>query len=239
MNSFFKAIFDLLFPPRCLSCQNLLISGEEQGFCPDCQTRISFLFPPFCQICGSPLPAGVQSSNICHRCTVSAPPFEICRSVGRYDSVLMEAIHALKYQRKIPAGVVLGKILSAHVANLLPFGDYDRIIPVPLHKKRLRKRGFNQSLILARAMARDFSLPLDFQSLKRRVHTDPQIGLGRKQRETNVREAFECVRRDQIANSRILLIDDVYTTGSTVRECSRVLLEGGAKSVAVATVARA
>lgn len=151
----------------------------------------------------------------------------------------MEAIHALKYQRKIPAGVVLGKILSAHVANLLPFGDYDRIIPVPLHKKRLRKRGFNQSLILARAMARDFSLPLDFQSLKRRVHTDPQIGLGRKQRETNVREAFECVRRDQIANSRILLIDDVYTTGSTVRECSRVLLEGGAKSVAVATVARA
>lgn len=192
-----------------------------------------------CQICGAPLPSGENSAIICPRCTESPPPFQICRSIGRYESVLLEAVHALKYRGEIPAGIALGKILSSCVGEHFPVHDYDRVIPVPLHVKRLRKRGFNQSLILARAIARDFTLTLDFQSLRRRRHTDPQIGLGRKQREENVREAFVCVRGKEIENSKILLIDDVYTTGSTVTECARVLIEGGAQSVAVATVARA
>jgi len=159
--------------------------------------------------------------------------------VGRYESVLLETIHALKYRREIRAGAVLGNLLSSCLGCCLPLPDYDRIIPVPLHKKRLRKRGFNQSLLLARALAKDFSMPLDFQSLQRRTHTDPQIGLGRKDREANVRNVFEVARKDDIANSRILLVDDVYTTGSTVRECTRVLLESGAQSVGVVTLARA
>lgn len=186
-----------------------------------------------------PLPPDTPESSLCLRCSFSPPPFETCRSVGRYESVLLETIHILKYRREIRAGAVLGNLLSSCIGNYLPLPYYNRIIPVPLHKKRLRKRGFNQSLLLARALARDFSLPLDFQSLQRRIHTDPQIGLGRKEREANVLNVFEVVRKDEIANSRILLVDDVYTTGSTVRECTRVLLESGAQSVGVATLARA
>jgi len=159
--------------------------------------------------------------------------------VGRYESVLLETIHALKYRREIRAGAVLGNLLSSCLGCCLPLPDYDRIIPVPLHKKRLRKRGFNQSLLLARALAKDFSMPLDFQSLRRRIHTNPQIGLGRTEREVNVRGAFEVVRKGEIVDSRILLIDDVYTTGSTIRECARILLDSGAQSVGVATLARA
>jgi len=238
LNAFFKGLVDLLFPPRCLSCHDLLISAEDCGFCPGCQKRITFLAPPFCSICGFPLVADAEE-NLCIRCSASPPPFEICRSVGRYETVLLEAIHALKYRREIPTGIVLGRLLASCARAYLPVEDYDRVIAVPLHKKRLRERGFNQSLILAREMARDFSLTLDFQSLRRSIPTHPQIALGRKEREANVQGAFEVVRKGEIADSRILRVDDVYTTGSTVRECARVLLEGGAKSVAVATVARA
>jgi len=159
--------------------------------------------------------------------------------VGRYESVLLETIHALKYRREIPAGVVLGNLLSSYARDSLPVNNYDLIIPVPLHKKRLRQRGFNQSLHLARAVARDYSLPLDFQSLRRRIHTNPQIGLGRTEREVNVRGAFEVVRKGEIEDSRILLIDDVYTTGSTIRECARILMDSGSRSVGAATLARA
>jgi len=239
LNAFFRGIVDLLFPPRCLSCHDLLVSGDDCGFCPDCEKRITFLAPPFCRICGTPLPAGAHESDLCLRCCNSPPPFEICRSLGRYESVLLEAIHALKYRREIPAGVVLGNLLSSYARDSLPVNNYDLIIPVPLHKKRLRQRGFNQSLHLARAVARDYSLPLDFQSLSRRIHTNPQIGLGRTEREVNVRGAFEVVRKGEIVDSRILLIDDVYTTGSTIRECARILLDSGAQSVGVATLARA
>jgi len=137
------------------------------------------------------------------------------------------------------AAVVLGNLLTSYAAAHLPVEEYDRIIPVPLHRKRLRERGFNQSLLLARALSRNFSLKLDFSSLQRRIHTQPQISLGKEDRAANVRNAFEVLRKADIADSRILLVDDVYTTGSTVRECARVLLESGAQSVSVATLARA
>lgn len=153
--------------------------------------------------------------------------------------MLLEAIHDLKYRGVIAAGAILGNLLASCVRVSLPVEEYDRILPVPLHRKRLRERGFNQSLLLAEVLAREFSLTLDFQSLRRRVHTSPQIGLGKGERSVNVRNAFEVVRKAEIEGSRILLVDDVYTTGSTVGECARVLLEGGARSVSVATLARA
>lgn len=239
MNSLFKGIADLFFPPRCLSCHELLISGESGGFCPKCLQRISFLSPPICASCGAPLSPEAGKDALCLRCAATRPPFERCRSVGRYETVLLEAIHDLKYRGVIAAGAILGNLLASCVRVSLPVEEYDRILPVPLHRKRLRERGFNQSLLLAEVLAREFSLTLDFQSLRRRVHTSPQIGLGKGERSVNVRNAFEVVRKTEIEGSRILLVDDVYTTGSTVGECARVLLEGGARSVSVATLARA
>jgi len=113
------------------------------------------------------------------------------------------------------------------------------IIPVPLHRRRLKERGFNQSVILAREVARAHSIHLDFETLKRTIHTKPQTGLGRKQRSANVKGAFEVADRERVKGERVVLIDDVYTTGSTVRECARVLVKNGVEEVAVLTLARA
>jgi len=239
LHSFFRGVVDLFFPPRCLSCSELLISEESCGFCPECLQRIAFLSPPLCPVCGVSLPGDTKENALCARCAAARPPFEMCRSVGRYETVLLDAIHDLKYRGVMSAAVVLGNLLTSYAAAHLPVEEYDRIIPVPLHRKRLRERGFNQSLLLARALSRNFSLKLDFSSLQRRIHTQPQISLGKEDRAANVRNAFEVLRKADIADSRILLVDDVYTTGSTVRECARVLLESGAQSVSVATLARA
>jgi len=116
---------------------------------------------------------------------------------------------------------------------------YALIMPVPLHWRRLKERGFNQSVILAREVARAHSIHLDFEILKRTNYTKPQTNLSRKQRSTNVKGAFEVADRERVEGKRVVLIDDVYTTGSTVRECARVLIKNGAADVAVLTLARA
>ena len=121
----------------------------------------------------------------------------------------------------------------------LVIDEYSLIVPVPLHPKRLRERGFNQALTLAREVARRHSLPLDFLALRRRVHTEAQVKLAGKERKANMREAFAIQDRGRIDGEEILLIDDVYTTGSTVMECARVLMRNGARKVAVLTLARA
>lgn len=117
--------------------------------------------------------------------------------------------------------------------------DYSLIIPVPLHLKRLRERGFNQSLILAREIAAKYELPIDFMTLKRQTYTEPQVNLGRGEREANVKGAFKVLDKDKISGEKIILVDDVFTTGSTVKECARVLMQGKAKEVAILTLARA
>lgn len=117
--------------------------------------------------------------------------------------------------------------------------DFTLVVPVPLHSKRLRERGFNQSVILAREISRCLQIPLDFLALKRNIHTEPQVRLGKKQRSSNVRGAFDVSDSSKIRDRKIILVDDVYTTESTIKECSRVLMKNEASSVAVLTVARA
>lgn len=164
--------------------------------------------------------------------------FSAARAVGQYDAVLLEAIHRFKYRGKTCIGEILGKCMAAFDYSPFRIQDYTLILPVPLHVKRLRERGFNQSVILAREIARSHSLPLDFTVLKRTVFTEHQARLGKDARGPNVRGAFEVVEGSRIRGEKVLLVDDVYTTGSTVGECARVLRRSGAKDVAVLTLAR-
>ena len=163
----------------------------------------------------------------------------MARSLGIYEGALLDAIHLFKYHGKISVGEALGRMMAQTPYDSLAIGDYSLIIPVPLHPKRLRERGFNQSLVLARQVSKRFSIPLDFLALRRTLHTEAQVKLSGRKRRTNVRGAFEVKARNRIQGHKIVLIDDVYTTGSTAAECSKVLVQSGAKEVAVLTLARA
>jgi ComF family protein len=170
---------------------------------------------------------------------ISRPAFSVARAVGYYDATFLEAIHNFKYKGKIASGKTLGRLMAEYRYPTFNLSDFTLIMPVPLHSKRLRERGFNQSVILARQIVRKIPIPLDFLTLKRYIYTEPQIHLGKKERESNVRGAFKVTNPDRIRDHKILLVDDVYTTGSTVKECARVLMESKAATVAVLTLARA
>jgi len=197
-----------------------------------------------CGICGEKLfskfvetPEGPR----CGMCRRAAPPFQRAVAYGAYDGTLRDLIHLLKYQQIKPVAPLLGRLLAEALAGVrLP--EPLVVVPVPLFKRKLRERGFNQTEEIARAfMHRRLlrSIQLDTCSLVRVRETASQTGLTRHQRRANLRGAFAVARPESIEGRNVLVIDDVMTTGTTAGECSRVLLRAGAKQVFVATVARA
>ena len=238
MRTFFSSLVDLLYPPTCLYCGEVL-EKEMPPFCWHCLSQISFITSPCCPYCGYPYTESDEIDHPCGDCLINPPSFTLARSLGRYEGILMEVIHRFKYGRKRSIGVALGKMMALSSYPSFNIDKYDLVMPVPLHVKRLKSRTFNQALILAREIARHFSLSLDCLTLRRRLNTESQVGLSSKQREQNVKGAFVVTNAANIKGRRILLVDDVYTTGSTVMECARVLKRWGAQEVAILTVARA
>jgi len=238
LKRFILGLGDLIFPPRCMACGILLTGPPDASFCGACFSGLRFVAPPLCACCGIPI-AGAGADHLCGDCLVARPPYAMARSVARYESVLHDVIHVFKYKGKITTGEVLGKMMADYVYPGFSIADYSLIVPVPLHPKRLRERGFNQAVILARQISRRFSIPLDFLTLKRRVFTEPQVSLGKELRTANVRGAFAVKDGKKVEGQRIILVDDVYTTGSTVKECAGALMKHGAAEVAVLTLARA
>jgi len=232
-------IADIIFPPCCVVCGELLQRHSSLALCKNCLQGISFIVSPLCPRCGMPFPAEEGGDHLCGQCLLEEKPYALARSVGRYEGTILTAIHKFKYHGKTGIGKALGGIMADFASGIWEMGTFDLIIPVPLHIKRLRERGFNQAVILARALSNRFHVPLDFSSLKRTRFTPPQVGLGRKERLANVKGAFSITTPRKIAGKKILLIDDVYTTGSTLVECSRVLLDANAEAVAILTAARA
>ncbi len=239
MNRVLKGLADLVFPPRCIACGNLVTGNEANPFCRSCLSRVHFIQSPLCMRCGVPFAVEEGRDHLCGDCVTSKAHFTVARAAGRYEEVLLDAIHRFKYQGKIHVGEVLGQFMAAYEYSSFRIVDYTMLVPVPLHRKRLRERGFNQSVILAREVAKRHSLPMNFAVLRRKEWTEPQVTLGKDDRGANVRGAFEVTDSERIRDEKILLVDDVYTTGSTVKECSRVLKRGGAAEVAVLTLARA
>lgn len=239
MKEILTGIADLIFPPRCITCEELLEQHGPLPFCPRCMAGIRFIGSPLCPRCGTPFPAAEGEDHLCGDCFVTERPYAIARSVGRYEETLLTAIHRFKYRGKTGIGDPLGKIMADFADKTWDMKVFERILPVPLHRKRLRERGFNQAVILARGLSKRFNIPLDFTVLRRNLFTPPQVGLDRKQRSANVQGAFSVKHPERIVGRRLLLVDDVYTTGSTLTECARVLIRAKAEAVAVLTMARA
>jgi ComF family protein len=239
LHEILTGIADLFFPPRCVTCGALLEEHGPLPFCPPCTAGIRFIRSPLCPRCGTPYPVTEGEDHLCGECLATARPYAIARAVGRYEGTLLTAIHLFKYRGKIGIGKVLGRIMADFAGSQWDMKVFSTIMPVPLHRKRLRERGFNQAVILAREIAKRFSLPLDFMTLRRQVFTAPQVGLGREDRSANVRGAFTVQRPEKVAGRRILLVDDVATTGSTLTECALALMQAEAEAVALLTLARA
>jgi len=169
-------------------------------------------------------------------------PFSSARSIGVYEGALLDAIHRFKYNGKTslakPLVTIMDRSITSNKIAGLSVHSCDLIVPVPLHKTRLKERGFNQSLLLARELARLYNLSMDYLNLKRIRATDHQVNLKGKDRLINVKGAFAVEDKVAFKDKKVLLIDDVYTTGATIVECSKVLKRAGAKNVDVLTLAR-
>jgi len=238
MKNIITGLADIIFPPGCILCGTFMDEHPYFSFCPYCFSQIQFIQSPQCTCCGLSFLDRDGEDHLCGECITSEQFFSVARSLGKYDGTLLEAIRLFKYRGKVTVGKALGRLMADHEYRGFTIRDYSLIIPVPLHKNRLKERGFNQSLILARELSRYCSIPLDFSLLKRTIHRKPQTMLRRKERLANVKGTFEVKNAEKIKGEKILLVDDVYTTGSTVKECSRMLLRYEAAEVAVLTLAR-
>jgi ComF family protein len=214
--------------------------------CPTCLSEFLPVESPKCSRCGIVFISRQGEDHVCGECIASQKRFQIARSAGVYKYTLMAVIHCLKYKEKIQLARPLGALLFAAFLRFWDKKSVDVIVPVPLHAKKLRMRGFNPSFLLVKNWARIAEssnsklpdIPVEINVLERRRWTEPQTGLGRKERLANIKNAFKISDYSKIAGKKILLVDDVYTTGATVNECAKVLLKGGAGHVDVLTLAR-
>ena len=236
-NNAIGKIGDFFLPQTCLFCGSL---GIQEGHIPLCERCLDGFLPvkePVCPRCGLPYPGQTQS-HLCASCRQSPPPYTWARSLILYSGRGRDFIHRLKFNRDLSTLSVLRFFLETGSICLVEGFSLDLIVPVPLHSRGLRQRGYNQALLIALCLADVLQLPVDRTHLVKARETLPQIGLTKNQRKHNIRGAFEVRSRTRFKGKSVLLVDDVYTTGSTVGACSRTLLRAGARSVCVWTLAR-
>ena len=248
VNAAATGVFTILFPSDCCFCSAPLTKISRLPVCDDCLAAIAPRQGVACTICGERLTGrhAVNEINqpVCGDCLAHQPEFVQAAAYGSYEGGLRELIHLLKYDRVRPAASVLGRMLSEAIADLDPrFGDSAPIlVPVPLYPGKLRQRGFNQSELIARAALKLFpagrAWTLNPGLLLRHRDTESQTGLTPRQRRENMRGAFRVPDPSQVKGQDILLVDDVFTTGTTISECARTLKRAGAARVWGATVAR-
>ena len=236
--TFLTSILDFLFPPLCHVCRRFIPNAGPLHICPDCRELFPKIVSPLCPVCGIPY-LGAGGDHCCGSCATSRPHFDAARAALVYDGSCRELIHAFKYHNKTHLRRPLALMAVEEITGFVRERAPDLLLPVPLHRKRLRIRGFNQAVLLGAFWSSCWKIPLDRRNLRRIRWTEPQINLSAVQRRENVKGAFSVQDPAAIDGRRVLLVDDVFTTGSTVEECAAVLKRAGAADVSVVTVARA
>jgi len=235
---FRSTLIQFLLPPQCPCCEKIL-EENQQGFCSNCLSEIRWIEPPFCSICGVPFISGEGENHPCGGCLTHRRYFTMARALGAYQGSLQEAIHRWKYEGKTYLTSFFAKWMAEGLNRYWEPDSFDFLIPVPLHRQRLRERGFNQVLLLAKEISFQTGIPYRKTILQKKKPTIPQVTLSGLERERGLRGAFHVIGKQGLAGKSVLLVDDVYTTGATVNECSKVLRRGGAKRVDVLTLAHA
>lgn len=234
---FFNALLDVVLPPICHICHAFIPDAGILHICPTCRDCLPLVESPLCSICGIPF-AGAGDDHRCGACLTQPPHFDSARAHFLYEGPIRDLIHSFKYNQRTHLRYPLALLALEGMNGFPPDSEPNLIIPVPLHLSRLRQRGFNQAVLLGRVLARRLPLPMLPDALVRTRPTEPQIKLSAAERRSNVKGAFTVNRPDRVAGKRILLLDDVMTTGSTLDECARELKKAGADVVIAATIAR-
>jgi ComF family protein len=208
------------------------------ALCARCWAEVRFIERPYCERLGTPLPVDLGVTLLSPAAIADPPVFDRARAVARYDDVARKLVHRLKYSDRLDCAQALGTMMARAGAELT--AEADVIVPVPLHRWRLWRRRFNQAMALARVVSRSSGIPCEPFLLARVKRTHSQVGLTKAQRQENLQGAFKVPpeARARLADKRVLLVDDVLTTGSTANAAARALLRGGAKAVDVLAFAR-
>lgn len=237
MLGLFQKIIDTVLPPRCIECGKIL--NGKIGLCPECFNRINFISRPYCSKCGTPFENAKNSGNLlCGKCIKEKrTPFRMNRSAMKYDENSKNLILSFKFMDKTENASVLAKWMKIAGEDIWKEG-VDVLVPIPLHYTRLIKRKYNQSALLCAELSKLTGIPVDYNSVVRHLKTRPQVEFSGRERVKNIKGAFSVRHPKNVKGKRIVLVDDVMTTGSTLKECALVLRKAGASSVDTLTVAR-
>ncbi|MDH5387291.1 MAG: ComF family protein [Gammaproteobacteria bacterium] len=225
----------LLYPPRCLMCGHAGRNGAD--LCEHCHQQLPFN-QTACISCALPLPVGTSAGAVCGRCQKKQPFYDQAFSVFSYEQPVIWLIQQLKFNEKLAHARLLGELLAnSDCVEKIKAEEEVCILPVPLYRKRMRQRGFNQSIELARALSKKTGWPMELNAVERARDTSAQTGLDAKARRKNIRGAFAVV--EPLLQKHVVIVDDVVTTGSTANELSRVLKKAGVERITVLSLARA
>ena len=222
-----------IYPAQCKVCEEHLVLDSFAYICYSCWKKVEYIEPNWCEICGIP-----HTENLCDTCATKPPRYDKLRTIAAYKSTLQNAIHLFKFEKRMSLRKPLSQLIVDNIPNDLNIADYDYVLPVPIHKKRLRERGFNQSMLLLQGIAKVKGINILSNIIVRSKNTSPQSSLDREARQTNIIGAFDLKNKDTIRSKKILVFDDVYTTGATIREVVNVLWDADPIEIDVLTLAR-
>jgi ComF family protein len=235
MRTVLRTALDLALPPLCAACREPV---EGRALCPACWSKLSFITRPYCERLGIPFVYDPGPGILSMEAIADPPAYQRARAAVRFDEISRALVHALKYSDRLDLAPMMGRWVSHAGRELL--AEADALVPVPLHWRRLWARRFNQSAMLAAAISAESGVPIAAGVLKRVKPTAQQVGLSRTERAANVQGAFRVPPEDRgaVAGRRLVLVDDVLTSGATVDGCARALLRAGAANVDVLIFAR-
>jgi ComF family protein len=236
------AVLNLIYPELCFICSVPTTRQQDCAVCPHCWDKCLRLriVPPWCPSCGLPFQGFEQGSpHLCGRCILDPPPYSGARSFGYYTAELSRTVQEFKFRGRKNLVGLLAPLLAGAFVESWNREEFDFLVPIPLHPKRKRKRGFNQAALLSRKLSQLIAVPCCDTALRRVRDTAPQVGLSDSQRLRNLQSAFQCKDKAAVAGKRVLLIDDVMTTGATLASAAAALVSSGAARVSALTLARA
>jgi len=234
----FNAAIGFFYPEVCQYCRQERATPDEGFICSECRKNLKWIEAPFCDRCGLPFGGEISTVFVCNNCNDLTLHFRKARSAVLFEEIMMEVMHRYKYNQALWFERFLANCLVEQAVPELRKEPWDIIVPVPLHPRKEKEREFNQAERLARQLSRASGIPMSKRILRRVEPTRTQTRLSRKERLENVRKAFALFPGTHLNGQRIVLIDDVFTTGATSSSCAKVLRDAGAADVCVWTVAR-